>query len=205
MQNEKRTPNHHTNVPREFGRPIRRDAFQTTESFEDFTTDLYAHVWAHTTNNYGDFIQQTKAEDRLFSRAMSQSLRGLDTFRRAKEDSIRSLINTAVHQAVNTERTKTQEKMAKMKADYEAIMTPEQKELMEFRESLERHDWWYDYTDDRVVWNNADSRHKALLKEAREKGKPFEEMWLTVYKEKIGKQAHTTWLFGDHFRHHGLK
>ncbi|BDD79870.1 hypothetical protein [Burkholderia phage FLC9] len=205
MQNEKRTPNPNRNLPREFGTPIRREAFKPTESFEDFMEDLYQHVWAHTTNNYGDFIQQTKAEDRLFSRAMSQALRGLDTFRRVKEDSIRSLISTAVDQAIRNERDKTQEKIQKLKADYEAIMTPEQKELMAFRARLESHNWWYDYSDDGAVWRNANERHKALLQEAKDKGKPFQDMWLTVYKERIGTQANTTWTFDEFARHNGIK
>jgi hypothetical protein len=199
MQKDERTPASHTNVPREFGRPIRREAFQPTESFEDFIDALYAHVWAHTTNNYGDFIQQTKAEDRLFSRAMSQSLRGLDAFRRVKEDSIRSLISTAVHQAINTERAKSQEQLTKQKADYEAILTPEQKQLMAFRQRLESHDWWYDYIDDGKLWRSHNDHHKLLLKEAREQGKVFEEMFVTVYKEKVGKQANTTWTFEQHY------
>jgi hypothetical protein len=205
MQNDKRSPSNRPNLPHEFGPPIRRpqQSFDR-ESLVDLSEDLHQHEWSHMTNNYRDYIQSVKAESNLFSRAMSLGPLGVDTFRRVKEDSIRSLINTAAHQAAKTERDKGQEALQKQKAAFEAILTAEQKELMAFREKLERHDWWYDYIDETAKWRGHDEHHKALLKEARLCGKAFEDVWVAVYKEKIGSQAQA-WTFDQHYANHGLR
>jgi hypothetical protein len=205
MQNDKRSPSNHPNLPREFGPPIRRpqQSFDR-ESLVDLSEDLHQHEWSHMTNNYRDYIQSVKAESNLFSRAMSLGPLGVDTFRRVKEDSIRSLINTAVHQAAKTERDKGQEALQKQKAAFEAILTPEQKELMAFRTTLEHHDWFYDYIDDAERWRGAHARHKALLARAKEGGKAFEDMWLTVYKERVGNEANPNMTFEMACRNAGM-
>lgn len=205
MQNTKRSDKPY-NVPREFGAPIRRPQrdLRPVESFEDFRQDLYKHEWSHTTNNYSDYIKSVKAESALFSRAMSLGPTGVDMFRRMKEDSMRELVGVAVSQAIRTERATGSEQLDQQKAALMAIMTPEQKAAVEFMDRLWYHDWYYDYTDDGNVWRNANERHKAFLKEAKEGGKVFEDMWLHVYKTRMGKEANEAWTFAQHYaRHHG--
>jgi hypothetical protein len=176
----------------------------TRDDFVQFVEDLNNHPWPHTTNTYRDYIQATKAEDRLFGRAMMFGLHGMDSFRRAKEDSIRNLIGQAVHQAIDNERAKGREALAVQKAAYDAVLTNEQKELMAFREELKRLDWWYDYIEDGKLWRSHDEAYKKALKEARLRGPAFEQMWVNVYKEKIGERAQD-WTFEQHFTNSGLR
>jgi hypothetical protein len=137
----------------------RRPVRAPIESFEDFLKALHAHKWSHSRNNYHDFIKAIKMEDELFSRAMQQSIPGLDAFRQAKEDSIMSIVDSAVRQA---ERSLVDHYQARIDALRAKFMTP----LDIYKERLEQHDWHYDYSDDSRAYKAGTLAQHQLVLEA---------------------------------------
>lgn len=62
----------------------------------------------------------------------------------------------------------------------------ESKELKEYKEKLNNHDWFYDMSDDPRVFEDGRASYRSLIKEKT--GKPdFEEAFKRVEDNKISK------------------
>jgi hypothetical protein len=136
--------------------------------------DLANHGWSHQANNYGDYIERFKQEDRLFARAMQLSVAGMDAFRQAREDSIMHIVDTAVRQAQANTAEIYKRRIAELRLKY---MTP----LDHYQEELDRHDWTYDYSDNNHTWRCAAEMERALVNKAIAAGEPFIEAFKTRY------------------------
>jgi hypothetical protein len=48
--------------------------------------------------------------------------------------------------------------------------------LVEYYEALQKHDWYYEYSDDHSVWANGSENYHKLFRDST-KSKQHEELW----------------------------
>lgn len=148
---------------------------QPSETLDSFLFDLRKHVWSHATDTYRDYVRAVKEEDRLFARAMQLAVPGLNAFREAKEESIMRVVDVAVRQATSELHKQMQQRIDELRAKY---VTP----LDEYKERLERHDWFYSYSDDNLVWRAGLASQYKLILEAANRPEEDRQQWIDAFK-----------------------
>lgn len=180
-------------------RTQRADRDEALARLDRLNDDLAKHKWSFTQKNFRDYIQAVRLEERFFATAMSMRMFGPE----AVESVAIAQTNAAVVHANAVARNDpySETKRLENKIEYlEKKLKETREQYMKpvdfYKEKLERHDWFYDYSDDRGVYQRGNEREQALRKEAEEGGPEFKAAWqeaVLKYRTKPMQATNDKW------------
>lgn len=160
--------------------------------YEQFNQDLNSlriHLehrsWTFQTNNYRDFLILQEEEKDLFVWANKLGIQGVTAYIDAQREALDDTLRERVARAVKQNESGWKSRVDFLEKRVEELRT-KLPAVERYKEELERHDWFYSYSDDGSVWRNGDRRRKELIQMAKEGGKELQDAlvakWDAVYK-----------------------
>lgn len=142
-------------------------------TYEDLVDKLANHMWADPKMSHGQYWRAMKEEQKLFKLAQSLGGRGVELYRTYHDGHIDQLRAHSYRNGMNVQREAdmliSDILRKKLKECRDKYMTP----LDHFKEKLDNHDWYYEFSDDITVYRAGKANELSLEKEAKEGGPEF--------------------------------
>jgi hypothetical protein len=145
------------------------------QALAHFRKELEEHVWSFQTDSYHTLVESHNKEIEFFKTAMRLGIQGVDEFVYARDEAMRQITRAEFDRGVAWQKSIDQNSIDYLKKQLEETQNKYMTPLDFFKEKLERHDWYYSFSDDMSVYRRGAAAEEALLKEANELGPEFEK------------------------------
>lgn len=144
-------------------------AFQ--QALAQFTEDLLEHTWSFQTSSYFQLMEAQSAESELFKRALLLGIQGVDAFNYRRIETLKEIRDTEYERGRKAQEERMQSSVDYYKNKLEETRAMYMKPIDFFNEKLEKHDWYYEFSDDITVYRRG-KKAEAELEEAAKEGGP---------------------------------
>lgn len=168
---------------------------QTKKPFdrEQFNQDLASlrlhlkhRTWTFATDNYRDFLILQEEEADLFALASKLGMLGVKSYIDAQRDAMDDLVRPQVGEQVRRSDANWREVVEGLRKQVADVKQKYMRPVDLYKEQLDRHDWFYDYSDSASVARAGRTSQAALIKAANEGGKELQDAlvqkWNETYK-----------------------
>lgn len=139
-------------------------------TFEQFAEMLDNHTWADPAMAHNDYWKAAKAESKLWRLAQTLAGRGVEMYRQGHFEHLGGIRHAEYDKGAETYKLITDNAIAFLKKQLEETRQKYMTPLDLFKEKLDKHDWYYLYSDDVTVYRSGLAKEEALFKEAKEGG-----------------------------------
>ncbi len=143
-------------------------------SYDDLNKMLSDHQWADPQSPHNEYWRAMKAEQRLFKLAQSLGGRGVEMYRISHENHLAQARAVSYRSGMDYQRQSDATILATVKRQLENCRAKYMTPLDLFKEKLDKHDWYYEFSDDITVYRSGKANEAALMKEAAEAGPEFQ-------------------------------
>lgn len=154
-------------------------------TLSQLTQMLESHVWSFDQQHYQGFIQAQKNETELFRMAVMLGISGVDEYRWAQNRAIRYREQDAVAEERKQISQVFEGRIKYLTEQLEATRQKYMKPVDFFKERLEHHDWYWQYSDDIGVSRRGMQAEREIEQAIKEGGAEFQQ----AYDEKRAELA----------------
>lgn len=145
----------------------------TSVTYEQLAAMLKAHQWADPAAGHHQYWKAAKAESKLWRLAQSLGGRGVEIYREAHFAHLDAIRQAEYLKGTETHKRIVDPSIAYLKKQLEQTRAKYMTPLDHFKEKLDKHDWYYEFSDDITVYRAGKANEAALEKEAKESGPEF--------------------------------
>lgn len=149
-----------------------------------FTKQLEEHLWSFQTNSYYTLIQAQAEEIDLFKQAQVLGIQGVDEYIYHRDQALEGIRDVAFNRGMERQKSNMQSSIDYLQKKLEETRAKYMKPIDFFKEKLEKHDWYYSFSDDITVYRRGKAAEDALEKEAKEGGPEFQAEWAAACKRR---------------------
>lgn len=153
-------------------------------SYDDLAKMISVHQWADPKDPHNEYWRAMKAEHRLFKLAQSLGGRGVELYRAAHENHLAQSNAVSYRNGMDYQRQNDSNVLAIMKKQLQECREKYMKPIDVFKEKLDKHDWYYDFSDDISVFRAGKANEASLMKEAAEGGPEFQAAFTAARLER---------------------
>jgi hypothetical protein len=172
--------------------PKKFDRIQYEADLNQFNEDLWAHTWSFQCDNYADYMLALKKEPEFARRAELLGKQGVDLHRWAIKRKQELQLRQVVKAEFQVEVDRLRQEIERQKGEVLRVKQKYMRPVDEFEAELERHDWFYDYSDDNNTYRAGKAAEKRLLQIAKEGGVDFQNVIVALWNKKYDGQK-STW------------
>jgi hypothetical protein len=172
--------------------PKKFDRVQYEADLNQFNEDLWAHVWSFQCDNYADYMTALKKEPEFGRRAEMLGKQGVDLHRWAIKRKHELHVRQTLKAEMQPELDRLRSEIESQKAEILRVKMKYMRPVDLFEAELERHDWFYDYSDDNNTYRAGKTAEKRLLQTAKEGGVDFQNVIVALWNKKYDGQK-STW------------
>ena len=158
----------------------------TPFTFEQLNDMLNRHTWADPKADHSDYWRAMKSEASLFKVAQSLGGRGVEIFRQAHWAHIEASRQAEYDKAYEASRLGDKRIVDFLKKQLEETRNKYMKPIDFFKEKLEKHDWYYQYSDDINVYRAGKTKEEEINKAMEQGGEEFRRAFNEYRMKKNG-------------------
>lgn len=136
-------------------------------TLDQLTQMLENHMWPFQAENYANLHSSVQRTHELFRLAQTLSMKGVSTFHYAQHNAIQLLRDESYDIGYKRGRETGEAQINYLLQALEETRQKYMKPVDFFKEKLERHDWYWQYSDDGNVARNASRREDEIIAEAK--------------------------------------
>ena len=155
------------------------------KALAQFTEKLEEHLWSFMAVSYHDLTTAQAAEVELFKEAQHLGIQGVDEFVYHRGLVLDTMTTAAYHRGYDAQKKLSDDYVEHLRKQLEETRQKYMKPIDFFKEKLEKHDWYYDFSDDIAVYRRGKAAEKKKKKEAKELGSEFEAAFNEAHQRVV--------------------